>query len=385
MRKLIVAAIGLGALAVPAQASLVCVTAAEMKVLQSAALQQQLMVAALSCGQHDDYNRFVTAYRPRLLQSDNALKAFFAGKSRGEDYNAYKTRIANVASLKSIRDAKFCDSARKVFDLALGRGGERRGLVPEPPQLIDTGYEGCRNVPGLIEAEAAPLPAARPETKIATAKPAIKPAPVRVAAAAPAPKPVAPPPLAAAPSKPVHVAEIAPKPSPVVAAKPQPRVVDAQPRRVAVLAPKPQPRIAAAKDAPSYPWPDVSEDEDPGRYPSSWRSPDEDQRYGDSEPPRRYAAVERPGWRPADRSARYGRTNDPYEDEYDTAADDQDAYAGDNVPNAYRPGAVWVNGPPSYAGYPPPRPHRPRARLVLGPDGRWMVIIGHQPRWVRAW
>jgi len=41
----------------------------------------------------------------------------------------------------------------------------------------------------------------------------------------------------------------------------------------------------------------------------------------------------------------------------------------DGVPNAYKPGAYWVEAP---------REHPP---LVQGPDGRWYVIIGHHDHW----
>jgi hypothetical protein len=56
-----------------------------------------------------------------------------------------------------------------------------------------------------------------------------------------------------------------------------------------------------------------------------------------------------------------------------------DAYEGkDNVPNAYRPGSVWVGA--EARDDLPPEHQRP---LVMGPDGRWYVLIGHQKVWSR--
>jgi hypothetical protein len=45
----------------------------------------------------------------------------------------------------------------------------------------------------------------------------------------------------------------------------------------------------------------------------------------------------------------------------------------DPVPNAYKPGAYWVNDAVQQA---PERHH-----LVQGADGRWYVLIGHQDHW----
>jgi hypothetical protein len=470
MRKIFIVTAMMAALSGSAEAGLVCVNSAEMKVLQSAALQQQLMVAALTCHLTDDYNRFVTSYRSKLIASDNELKAFFAAHRRGEDYNAYKTRIANTVSLRSLHDPRFCDSAQQVFDVALGRSGERRGLVPDPPQLIDTGYEGCRTVDDkVIEAEAR-----KPETKVAAVVP--KPAPrtakgkpVRMAAkpvmmaqAAPelrtepqagpeefaeapkaAPVPVVDPPKALPPvSKvaPVRVAEAASKPVPETlkpVAKPAPvRVAEAAPR-LALDAPKPLPKPAEARpvtpkvrqawnSAPprSETYTDeashderLAQNEMPDDYDGDDTLSPEDRALPDpqdppapqyapeprytpppqysqppqySAPPQRYAAVERPQWRTS--------APDAYRDGVREEDDDDAAYGDNPVPNAYRAGSQWVTDPDngwrrpppaawrSASYYPPPPPRwrlPPGARLVLAPNGRWVVVFARGPRWAR--
>jgi hypothetical protein len=367
MKKSVVAIVGFGMLAVSAKAALVCATPPEMKVLQSAALQQQLTVAALSCHMNADYNRFVAAYRGQLVQSDQALKAFFAARTRGEDYNAYKTRIANEVSLRSLHDARFCESAQKVFDMALGRGEVRRGLAPEPPQLINTGYEGCRPVEDkLLTAEAAPRPTARPQTKVAIAKPAPRLKPVLTAEAQHA--------LALAPHVPVpqqrpQVAAATPKPMTKVAAIAIPKPVSVAVmakqyvQQTIVAAPKPAllAKLASAAPLAAEPAPRTApvEPEQP-----AWDGPSTD------EPQQRTATVERPQWRPRDG---YWQKDD-------------EQVADDHTPNAYRPGATWVNddGPAARpAAYAPPRRLPPHTYMVLAPDGRWVVVIGRQPRWVR--
>jgi hypothetical protein len=414
MKKSLVAMVGFGMLAVSAKAALVCATPQEMKVLQSAALQQQLTVAALSCHMSADYNRFVAAYRGQLVQSDQALKAFFAARRRGEDYNAYKTRIANEVSLRSLHDARFCASAQKVFDMALGRGEERRGLAPEPPQLINTGYEGCRPVEDrLITAAVAPRPQARPQTKVAIAKPAPRPAmaavkpmaqpkptELRAASLPPQPKPVLPKPvltaeaqraLALAPHVPVpqqrpQWAAAAPKPTArvatIAASKPIAVAAKSYAPQTETVAPKPAPLAKLASAAPlaamSAPRtvpvvPPRAAPVEP--EPPAWDGPSTDEQSSDTfanEPPQRTAAVARSQWRPRDAYRQNG--------------DDDEQIADDHTPNAYRPGATWVNddGPAARpAAYAPPRRPSPHTYMVLAPDGHWVVVIGRQPRWVR--
>jgi hypothetical protein len=50
----------------------------------------------------------------------------------------------------------------------------------------------------------------------------------------------------------------------------------------------------------------------------------------------------------------------------------------DNIPNAYKPGSVWIGA--EARDDIPPEHQRP---LVMGPDGRWYVRIGHQKTWQR--
>jgi hypothetical protein len=86
-----------------------CIRHEEMTALQVAAVQQQLMVAALSCNAISLYNRFVVSYQRDLRTSDDALKAFFLRMNRQDglaDYHAFKTRLANRSSLRSAADSE---------------------------------------------------------------------------------------------------------------------------------------------------------------------------------------------------------------------------------------------------------------------------------------
>jgi hypothetical protein len=97
-----------------------CARPDEAMALKTAAVQQELMVAALTCGDADSYNRFVLSHRGALQDSDAALKGYFqrASERRGEDeYNSYKTALANGFSLASLRgQGDFCRTAEAVFE-----------------------------------------------------------------------------------------------------------------------------------------------------------------------------------------------------------------------------------------------------------------------------
>ena len=104
-------------------ASAECASASDRAALRTAAMQQQMMVAALKCERINEYNRFVLSHQPELIGSDRALEAYFqrGDKARGTaTYNKYKTELANGASLRSSQDPDgFCAAADRAFDIAL--------------------------------------------------------------------------------------------------------------------------------------------------------------------------------------------------------------------------------------------------------------------------
>lgn len=88
-------------------------------------LQTELMVAALSCGRkefHSKYNTFVIRYRPALRANGRILHAMFTrnyGRSGKRRLNAYITRLANEASIRSMQRIDFCEVAGRKFDAVL--------------------------------------------------------------------------------------------------------------------------------------------------------------------------------------------------------------------------------------------------------------------------
>src|SRR5271166_6023851 len=108
-----------GALAAPK-----CATSEEVTAIQAAAIQQQLMVAALTCNQIEHFNAFQTNFGTELRRSDASLQHMFrrlyGGGPGDAEYHAFKTRLANNSSIRSIHDnVAYCHDAGVVFEAAL--------------------------------------------------------------------------------------------------------------------------------------------------------------------------------------------------------------------------------------------------------------------------
>ncbi len=109
-----------------------CATPTEVTAIAATAIQQELMVAALTCNKVDNFNAFQTDFSQELRTSDRALMRMFlrlyAGHGEAE-YHAFKTRLANNSEMRSIHGNRdFCAAADLVFAAA---------LAPAKPSLSD--------------------------------------------------------------------------------------------------------------------------------------------------------------------------------------------------------------------------------------------------------
>lgn len=128
------------AAAVPDQASAArhrsdCADATEVSALQTVVVQQELMDAALGCGDEamHKFNAFQTSYAQELRKSDRTLLTMFKriqGPSRGDAaYNLFKTNMASKAEIRRVHQINdFCNDANLVFQAA---------LAPNKPSLAD--------------------------------------------------------------------------------------------------------------------------------------------------------------------------------------------------------------------------------------------------------
>lgn len=184
-----VIAFAMAAVATGAMAGPKCATTDEVTAIQASAIQQQLMVAALTCNQVDHFNAFQIAYSKELRRSDASLAHMFHRLygGRGEsEYHAFKTRLANNSSIRSIHDNEaYCRDAGMVFEAA---------LIADKPSLASF-------VSGIEVSEQSPVDSCAMSVAVGFAgvlPPAPKPNPLRQAALA-APDGSSPPPSGTAP------------------------------------------------------------------------------------------------------------------------------------------------------------------------------------------
>ncbi len=124
----------------------VCARPGEKLALKTAAMQQELMVAALYCNDIHPYNRFVISYRRELQDSDAALLSFFERARHGgeADYHSYKTALANNFSLESLHGmAAYCAAANEVFDAASDPRGSLRDFIASQSVMAANEYPAC--------------------------------------------------------------------------------------------------------------------------------------------------------------------------------------------------------------------------------------------------
>ncbi|HTT99201.1 MAG TPA: hypothetical protein VMF58_14215 [Rhizomicrobium sp.] len=129
-----------------ALASGACARSDEAMALKTAAMQQELMVAALYCNDVGLYNRFVVSYQRDLQDSDAALLSFFVhGHGGATAYHAYKTNLANDFSLSGLHGMQsYCSAANAAFGAALNPRGPATLASFIAAQDVDTeGYRAC--------------------------------------------------------------------------------------------------------------------------------------------------------------------------------------------------------------------------------------------------
>jgi hypothetical protein len=142
-----------------------CAAPAEVAAQQASALQQELMVAALACGDtaRDNYNAFQTRFGPDLRVSDQTMLQMFKrvmGARNGDKaYNLFKTELAAKAELRRTHDhEEFCQGASILAAAALGPTNQRlASFVGEvPPAMLVGGVAACETVAPATTPRATP-------------------------------------------------------------------------------------------------------------------------------------------------------------------------------------------------------------------------------------
>jgi hypothetical protein len=123
-----------------------------MSAQYTTAIQQELMDAALTCGDtaRVNYNAFQTRYGPELRVSDQLMLKMFTrvmgGRQGDKAYNLFKTELAAKAELRRTHDHdEFCQGATLLAGAALGPASLKLADFVEdvPPAALAGGVSGC--------------------------------------------------------------------------------------------------------------------------------------------------------------------------------------------------------------------------------------------------
>lgn len=127
----------------------ICVSTNEKHALDSRVLQTELMVGGLSCGQQEQYNRFVQSFQPQLQEQGEALKRLFArihGRKADGALNAFVTQLANDSSERSrTLSAEYCVFTWQLFWEAFATESTEFVKLTEKPWITPRhGYPTCQ-------------------------------------------------------------------------------------------------------------------------------------------------------------------------------------------------------------------------------------------------
>jgi len=130
-----------------AKKSSFCASDRDLAALNTRVLQTELMVAALSCGEKQRYNSFVTTHQAVLVDQGQALQALFKrahGAQGANRMNAFVTKLANDASQQVRSRDDYCVFAVELFEEATASTPGQFTQVVNKPWIVDRhGYTPC--------------------------------------------------------------------------------------------------------------------------------------------------------------------------------------------------------------------------------------------------
>ncbi|HXC57105.1 MAG TPA: DUF992 domain-containing protein [Rhizomicrobium sp.] len=176
-----------------------CAAPAEVSAIQTTVVDQQLVDAALTCGDvtRSGFNAYRTAFGTELRGTDklllNMYKRIYGGSKGDAAYNLFKTDMASKAELRRIKDAAgFCHAADLV--LAAANAPSKPSLrdfvsgvpvaeVEAPVNMcavkVDVGFGGVQALPQVVPKPRPPQPDDPPEV-VAAVTPPPSPAGIKV-------------------------------------------------------------------------------------------------------------------------------------------------------------------------------------------------------------
>lgn len=146
----VTAAAPVGAAPVKAAKPKVCVSNTEKLALDTRVLQTELLIGALSCGQGEQYNKFVTSFQPQLQEQGGNLIGLFQRihGARGTDkLNEFVTNLANDASKRSQSIGQgYCYFTWDIFYEAFDTAPDSFAKLVDRPWIpVRHGYNSCES------------------------------------------------------------------------------------------------------------------------------------------------------------------------------------------------------------------------------------------------
>lgn len=171
--------IGLGVAVTAAAPALAqsCLQPTEQAAFHVRALQSQLMVAALACDRHDDYNGFVRRHMNDLNGAQRQVHSHFRrvhGRAHQRQLDDYITALANSQSQDGIRQGShFCMNMLPLFRQAMSVSSSAHlaELARDRNVVNPIGAPSCSGASQAATAEASAPPARRASTSTRAAAP----------------------------------------------------------------------------------------------------------------------------------------------------------------------------------------------------------------------
>lgn len=132
-----------------------CMQPVERPAFDVSALQSQLMVLALTCGQQDEYNRFMTTHRSVVFSAYTDVQRHFRRAGGPRAYDAYSTNTANIHSQAGISQGSlFCTNQQTLFPAALAARTRDELSALSQERQIRRAYEPAVCGTGTVTASA---------------------------------------------------------------------------------------------------------------------------------------------------------------------------------------------------------------------------------------
>ncbi|PZW40848.1 hypothetical protein C8P66_12355 [Humitalea rosea] len=138
-----------------AMADMRCSDPREQSHFEVTALKTELMVIALICEERDNYNAFITRYRPTLIETDRGFTAYFnraLGRAGTRQLDAYVTALANSRQQGAqMLGSDFCPRNRILFEevAALGSTADLAGYAAGK-DLVPAALGACAAAPAPV-------------------------------------------------------------------------------------------------------------------------------------------------------------------------------------------------------------------------------------------